>query len=327
MDVLHGSAVLPLDDEPAVATVGFFDGVHLGHRAVLARAVDAARERDVRSVAITFDRHPREVLKPGSEPRLLTTVERKASLIEASGVDVLIVLPFDRDFSMIAAERFVREVLVAGVHARHAVMGENFTFGFKALGTMAVLPELGAPFGLTAEAVPLVEIAGRTVSSTSIRDALSAGDLVWPTRALGRRFLLDGEVVTGHGRGKGLGYPTANLQTWPRLLLPGQGIYAGVAEHRGRRYRTALDVGTNPTFGVEPLHVEAFLLNFEGDDLPGQPLSIEFWERLRDEERYEDVEALVDAIERDVERARAVVPGEALSGPGEGAGAGSDLHW
>jgi riboflavin kinase/FMN adenylyltransferase len=314
VDVLQGSASVPLDDRPCVATVGFFDGVHLGHQAVLARAVDAARERGVRTVAITFDRHPREVLKPGTEPRLLTTVERKASLIDAAGVDVLIVLEFDRDFSLIPADTFVRDVLVEGVHAQHAVMGANFTFGFKALGTMETLPTLGSPLGLTAEAVPLVQIDARTVSSTSIREALSAGDLEWPRRALGRRFVLDGEVVTGHGRGKGLGYPTANLQTWPRLLLPGQGIYAGVAEHGGRRYRTALDVGTNPTFGVEPLHVEAFLLDFEGEDLPGEPLSIEFWERLRDEERYEDIEALVDAIHADVERTRAAVPTGALSG-------------
>jgi len=263
-------------------------------------------------VAITFDRHPREVLSPGDQPRLLTTVERKASLIEAAGIDVLIVLAFDRDFSLIPAETFVSETLVDGVHAVHAAMGANFTFGFKARGTMATLPDLGASYGLTAEAVPLVEIEGRTVSSTSIRDALAAGDLAWPREALGRRFVLDGEVVTGHGRGKGLGYPTANLRTWPRLLLPGQGIYAGVAEHRGRRYRTAFDVGTNPTFGVEPLHVEAFLLDYDGPDLPGEPLSIEFWARLRDEERYEDIEALVEAIETDVARTRDAVAPEAL---------------
>ena len=313
MDVVHGREALPLDDVASVATVGFFDGVHLGHQAVLARAVEAARERGIRSVAITFDRHPREVLTPGSEPRLLTTVERKASLVEAAGIDALVVLPFDRDFSLIPAEAFVEDTLVGGAHARHAVMGANFTFGFKARGTMETLPRLGAPFGLTAEAVPLVEVDGRTVSSTSIREALAAGDLEWPSVALGRRFVLDGEVVTGHGRGKGLGYPTANLRTWPRLLLPGQGIYVGVAEHLGRRYRTALDVGTNPTFGVEPLHVEAFLLDYEGADLPGEPLSIEFWARLRDEERYEDIEALVEAIEDDVAQARDLVPPNALS--------------
>jgi riboflavin kinase/FMN adenylyltransferase len=313
VDVYRGLASLPVPDGPRVATVGFFDGVHLGHRRVLRTVVDRASERGARSVAVTFDRHPREVLAPGSEPRLLTSVERKAELIASMGVDDLVVLAFDRDFSLIPAEDFVRDVLADGVHAVHVAMGANFTFGFRALGTMGTLPILGAPFGLEVETVGLVKIDGRIVSSTSIREALASGDLAWPDEALGRRFVLDGEVVTGHGRGRGLGYPTANLRTWPRLLLPGPGIYAGVAEHRGRRYRTALDVGTNPTFGVEPLHVEAFLLDFEGPDLPGEPLAIEFWERLRDEERYDALESLVDAIADDVARTRKAVPGSAIS--------------
>jgi riboflavin kinase/FMN adenylyltransferase len=313
VDVYRGLASLPVPDGPRVATVGFFDGVHLGHRRVLRTVVDRASERGARSVAVTFDRHPREVLAPGSEPRLLTSVERKAELIASMGIDELVVLAFDRDFSLIRAEDFVRDVLADGVHAVHVAMGANFTFGFRALGTMGTLPILGAPFGLEVETVGLVKIDGRIVSSTSIREALASGDLAWPDEALGRRFVLDGEVVTGHGRGRGLGYPTANLRTWPRLLLPGPGIYAGVAEHRGRRYRTALDVGTNPTFGVEPLHVEAFLLDFEGPDLPGEPLAIEFWERLRDEERYESLESLVDAIADDVARTRKAVPGSAIS--------------
>ena len=313
MQLVRGLDALPPSDEPSVVTVGFFDGVHLGHRAVFDTTVARARERGVRSVAVTFDRHPREVLSPGKEPRLLTTVERKAALIGDSGIDVLLVLEFTSEFSKVPAEDFVREVLAAGLHAVHAAMGVNFTFGYRAMGTVESLKELGAPFGLTAEAVSLLEVDGRTISSTSVRDALAGGDLAWPLVALGRRWTMDGEVISGHGRGKGLGFPTANLRTWPRLLLPGQGIYAGVAELDGRRYRTAIDVGTNPTFGTEPLHTEAFLLDYEGDDLRGQPLSIEFWERLRDEIRYDTVEELVTAIEGDVERTRDVVPSAALA--------------
>ena len=308
MRTIAGSQALPLDQEPSVVTVGFFDGVHLGHRAVLARTVELAREREIRSVAITFDRHPREILTPGSEPRLLTTVERKASLIAALGIDTLVVLEFTDAFSQITAEDFVADVLVGGVHAAHAVMGANFTFGYKAAGTIGVLPEMGASHGMTAEGVDLVDLEGRTVSSTSVREALAAGDLEWPRVALGRRFVLDGEVISGHGRGQGLGFPTANLQTWPRLLLPGQGIYAGVAEVHGHRHLAAIDVGTNPTFGVEPLHVEAFLLDYEGTDLRGESFAVEFWERLRDEIRYDSVDELVAAIGYDVERTRLIVP-------------------
>jgi riboflavin kinase / FMN adenylyltransferase len=313
VEVLHGIGSLPLERTPTVVTVGFFDGVHLGHRAVLGTTVQRARERGARSVAITFDRHPRAVLAPGQEPRLLTSVERKASLIAETGIDVLLVLEFDRDFSLITAEDFVADVLVGGIGGVHAAMGANFTFGFKALGTMATLPALGEPHGLTAETVPLHQLDGTVVSSSSTREALSAGDLDWPTRALGRRFVLDGDVVTGHGRGAGLGFPTANLRTRPRLLLPGQGIYAGVAEHGGHRYRAAIDVGTNPTFGVEPLHTEAFLLEYEGGELPGEPLSIEFWARLRDEERYGSVDELVAAIDGDVARTRELVPDRAVA--------------
>lgn len=308
MELVEGLSSLPLSDGPSVVTVGFFDGVHLGHQDVLLRTVEAARERGIRSVAVTFDRHPREVLTPDDVPRLLTTVERKASLIERHGIDVLVVLAFTPEFSRMSAEDFVRDVLVGGVHAIHARMGVNFTFGHKAAGTVDTLAEVGSAYGLTAEGVDLVNIEGRTVSSSSIRDAVARGDLGWPLVALGRRFVLDGEVVHGAGRGHELGYPTANLRTWPRLLLPGQGIYAGVVERASRRFRAAISCGTNPTFGVEPLHVEAFLLGYEGGDLHGEEIAVEFWERLRDEERFESPSELVRAIEGDVERTREIVP-------------------
>lgn len=308
MEIARGLDALPLPDGPSVVTIGFFDGVHLGHQQVLRRTVEAARERGARSVAVTFDRHPREILTPGSEPRLLTTVERKAALIEATGIDVLLVLGFTQELSRVPAERFVRDVLVEGLHAVHARVGANFTFGHRAAGTVATLAEVGGPLGMTADEVELVTIEGRVVSSSSVRDALVVGDLAWPRTALGRRVVVDGEVVSGAGRGRGLGYPTANLRTWPRLLLPGQGIYAGTAElFDGSRYAAAIDVGTNPTFGVEPLHVEAFMIDFPEGELHGQQLAVEFWERLRDEVRFDSVDELVAAIGQDVERTRAVV--------------------
>jgi riboflavin kinase/FMN adenylyltransferase len=308
MEIVRGLEALPLPDGPSVVTVGFFDGVHLGHREVLRRTVEAAGERGARSVAVTFDRHPREILTPGSEPRLLTTVERKAALIEATGIDVLLVVGFTEELSRVSAEDFVRDVLVGGLHAVHARVGANFTFGHRAAGTVETLREIGAPLGMTADQVDLTTLSDRVISSSSIRQALAAGDLDWPTTALGRRFVLDGEVVSGAGRGKGLGYPTANLRTWPRLMLPGQGIYAGTAElFDGSRYLAAVDVGTNPTFGVEPLHVEAFLIDFPDEELRGQQLAVEFWHRLRDEVRFDSVDELVAAIADDVERTRAAV--------------------
>jgi riboflavin kinase/FMN adenylyltransferase len=307
MQVVRGIDALPLSDEPSVVTVGFFDGVHLGHRAVLGGTVRSARERGVRAVAITFDRHPREVLTPDDVPRLLTTVERKSSLIAEADVDVLVVLEFTHEFSRVPADEFVREVLVGGVHAVGAVVGANFTFGHRAAGTLETLEAMGRALGFTAEGVDLLQLDGRTVSSSSIREALTAGDLAWPRSALGRRFVLDGEVVSGHGRGTGLGYPTANLRTRPRLLLPGQGIYAAVGEVDERRHLAAVDLGTNPTFGVDPLHVEAFLLDYAGEDLHGRSMAVEFWERLRDEVRYDSIEELVSAIADDVERTRAIV--------------------
>jgi riboflavin kinase / FMN adenylyltransferase len=307
MDVVSGIASLPLDAERTVATVGFFDGVHLGHRAVLQRAVGVATERALPSVAVTFDRHPREVISPETAPKLLTTMERKAALIEELGLDVLVTLPFTPEFSRWSADEFLARVIRDGLAAAHVVIGANFTFGHSAAGSLRTLVERGPGYGFTAEGVPLVTVDGRAVSSSSIRDALAAGDLEWPARALGRRFALDGVVVAGAGRGAGLGYPTANLRTERRLLLPRTGIYAGMAEAAGRRHAAAISVGTNPTFGSEPLHVEAFLLDFGGEELRNAPILLEFWARLRDEERFDSPEALSAAIADDVRRTRSLV--------------------
>jgi riboflavin kinase / FMN adenylyltransferase len=306
MDLAQGIDSLPLGTGPTAVTIGFFDGVHRGHQAVIRRTVDVARGRGLTSVAVTFDRHPREILTPGAEPPLLTTLERKASLIAELEIDSVLVLKFTEEFSRWPHQDFVRRILVEGLRTKHAVVGSNFTFGYKAMGNLAVLSDLGAAQGFSVEGVSLFRLDGRPISSSSIREALTKGDLEWPTQALGRRFVLDGVVTTGAGRGKGLGFPTANLAVPPRMVLPGEGVYAGKAYHQGGSFAAAINVGTNPTFGSEPLHAEAFLLDFE-DDLIGQPMALEFWERLRDETRFDSAEDLARQIKDDVERTRALV--------------------
>jgi riboflavin kinase/FMN adenylyltransferase len=306
MDVLRGIDALPFDATVTAVTVGFFDGVHRGHQAVFRRTVEVARTPGLTPVAITFDRHPREVLTPGKEPPLLTTLERKAELIAALGIEALVVLEFTDEFSKWPPEDFVTRILIDGLHAQHAVVGSNFTFGHKAAGNFAVLTELGAANGVSVEGVALLKIEGRPVSSSSIREAIAGGELAWPTEALGRRYAVDGTVTAGAGRGAHLGWPTANLAIPPRMLLPGEGVYAGRAHVRGRTYTAAVNVGTNPTFGGEPMHVEAYLLDFEGE-LRGDPISVEFWARLRDEVRFDSPEALAKQIGQDVERTRELV--------------------
>ncbi|MGH2682777.1 MAG: bifunctional riboflavin kinase/FAD synthetase [Actinomycetota bacterium] len=313
MEILQGIRSFRADGGSAV-TVGFYDGVHVGHQAVIRRTVKAAGEQGLRPVVLTFDRHPREVLTPRDVPQLLTTLRRKSELIEAIGVEVLAVMEFDEDVSRWPPERFVDQALVTGLGVRQAIVGANFTFGHRAAGTAELLGELGRARGFRVETVPLTELDGRPVSSTSIRRALADGDLDWPRRALGRRYRVEGTVVAGAGRGKDLGFPTANLRTPARILLPGRGVYAGRGFAEGNSWRAAINVGTNPTFGEEPLHVEAFLLDFEGD-IQGRVLAVEFWERLRDELRFENPEALALQMKEDVTRTRALVPAPGAEGP------------
>jgi riboflavin kinase / FMN adenylyltransferase len=305
MEVVHGSRSLPLPGESSV-TIGFFDGVHRGHQAVIGRAVEVARDRALRPAAVTFDRHPLETLSPGKTPPLLTTLRRKAELIEGLGVETLFVLEFTDEVSRWPPEAFVERVLGRGLSARSVVVGSNFTFGHRAAGNIGTLAELGTIHGFTAEAVATFKLEGRPVSSTSIREALAEGELAWPEIALGRRYAVEGTVVPGAGRGRGLGFPTANLRTPDRILLPGRGVYAGRASAGTETWVAAVNVGINPTFGGEPLHLEAHLLDFEGD-LIGRVMAVEFWERLRDEVRFDTPEDLARQIKEDVERTRSAV--------------------
>lgn len=290
----------------SVVTIGVFDGVHRGHQATIGHAVRRARELGVRSVVVTFDPHPAEVVRPGSHPAVLSEPARKAELIEALGVDVLCVVPFTPDFSRLSAEAFVHDVLVEHLHAALVVVGENFRFGHKAAGDVALLSRLGRTFGFGVEGGPLVADNGTVFSSTYIRSCVDAGDVAAAAAALGRPHRLEGVVVRGDMRGREIGYPTANLLTGRYAAVPADGVYAAWLIHRGEQRRAAVSIGTNPTFSGRERRVEAYVLDFDGD-LYGERLALDFVARLREQRRYDGVEPLVAQMALDVDEARSAL--------------------
>jgi riboflavin kinase/FMN adenylyltransferase len=269
--------------------VGTFDGVHRGHREVI-RGSDTV---------LTFDPHPIAVINPAAAPKLLTPLPVKRDLIAGLGVEELVVIPFDRDFAALEAEEFVEDVLVRRLGAEQVSVGENFRFGKGAKGDAELLrsrPEFRT------RVVPLVEVAGETVSSSQIRALVSAGEVQTAAEFLGGPFLFEGQVVEGDRRGHDLGMPTANLVPDDRLVCPGHGVYAAWAHG----YPAAVNVGVRPTFDTgRGTVIEAHLIGFEGD-LYGETLRIAFLERLRGEKRFESVDALVEQMNRDVERAKEI---------------------
>src|SRR5215467_7167878 len=232
----------------SVVTIGVFDGVHRGHQQIIGHAVDLAVEYGVQSVVVTFDPHPAEVVRPGAHPAVLTEPARKAELIEALGVDVLCVIPFTPAFSRLPPEGFVHDVLVEHLHAAAVVVGENFRFGHKAAGDVALLTRLGRTFGFAVEGAPLVTDDGTVFSSTYVRSCVDAGDVAAAAAALGRPHRLEGIVIRGDQRGRALGFPTANLASSPHAAVPADGIYAARLHVRDKTYPAAVSIGTNPTF-------------------------------------------------------------------------------
>lgn len=287
----------------SVVSIGVFDGVHRGHRAIIDRAVRQAEQLGLRSAVVTFDRHPMEVIRPGSQPALLQTPRRRLSALAGTGVDLVATVNFDDELRHLPPEAFVDRTL-APLAPRHVVVGDNFRFGHKAAGDVDTLRELGQARGFDVEAVSLLELDGVVVSSTEIRQRLHAGDVETAAAMLGRPHTVEGVVVRGDQRGHDLGFPTCNLAVDPRVAVPAIGIYAGVAHlPDGRAVDAAVSVGVNPTFGGEEQRVEAHLLDFD-EDLYGAELSVDFRRRLRGEERFDSAEALAAQIDDDVARAR-----------------------
>jgi riboflavin kinase/FMN adenylyltransferase len=310
MEVLVGVEGLAASAEGTSLTIGTFDGVHLGHRSLIARAAAHASELDARSGVVTWDRHPSVVLRPDRVPRLLTTPERKIELLGQTGIDLVAVLPFTKEMSEWPPEKFVADVLVAGLGARHVSVGQRWRFGHKAAGTVELLAELGRSNGFEVEEVELAHVDGGVVSSSRVRRAITEGDLASATALLGRPFEVEGTVLHGDDRGAGLGFPTANMAIEPALAYPPRGVYACFGILDETRYQAAVNVGVNPTFGGDPattpMRIEAYLMDFD-DDLYDRTLRIEFVSRLRDEIAFASADDLVAQIKRDVDDARAVL--------------------
>jgi riboflavin kinase / FMN adenylyltransferase len=284
--------VTPLEDARPRArdvAIGTFDGVHLGHRAVIEGA----------DTVLTFEPHPREVLQPEAAPKLINSFEVKRDVIEGLGVEELVVVHFDEAFSHRTAEEFIDHALVEKLGARRVAVGENFHFGANARGTPAMLqahPEFET------RVQKMVEIDGEVVSSSRIRAQIAAGAMEDARRCLGVPYMVEGEVVTGDRRGRELGFPTANLVPDERLVTPGDGVYAAFANG----HPAAVNVGTRPTFDSDlGVLIETYLIDFSGD-LYGQTLRVAFVERLRPELAFDDVDALVEQMHADVDDARRI---------------------
>lgn len=304
-----------LDDIPAgwdraVVTIGVFDGVHRGHQRIVGRAAEVARERGLPVVVLTFDPHPGEVIRPGSHPPILTALQRRAELLTGLGAEAVCVLPFTLEFSRLGPDDFVRAVLSERLHAAAAIVGEDFRFGHKAAGDVALLSTLGEKYDFTVEGVPLLVLDNERISSSFIRQRLARGDVASAAVALGRPHRVEGVVIRGHRRGRALGFPTANLQTPTNTAIPADGVYAGwltAQDAEGRDAETwpaAISVGTNPTFGAGDRTVEAYALDRDDLDLYGVHAAIEFSTRLRETVRFDSVDELISQMHTDVAEAR-----------------------
>ncbi|MDQ1576091.1 MAG: riboflavin kinase / adenylyltransferase [Microbacteriaceae bacterium] len=308
MRIFRAPDEVPGDFGPSAVTVGKFDGVHAGHRAVIGTLNQVADARGLVSTVITFDRHPLQLLAPEKCPPSLVSVEQKLDLLAEVGVDSALVLTFDRSIADLDPEEFVRRILVDAVHAKVILVGHDFRFGSGGAGTVETLRELGEAYGFTVELIDDVQPEnGRRVSSTWIRELLAEGDVAHATELLGHVPVVQGTVVHGAKRGRQLGFPTANLSPESEGLIPADGVYAGWLTDGGERYPAAISVGNNPTFeGVPHKQVEAYVLDHELD-LYDHRVEISFVERIRGMVAFSGIEPLIEQIGKDVECARVIL--------------------
>ncbi|WP_068430587.1 bifunctional riboflavin kinase/FAD synthetase [Piscicoccus intestinalis] len=307
---------IPADLGPTVVTLGNFDGVHRGHRAVLSEVLARAAAQDLTSVAVTFDPHPVAVLHPERAPGQITSLDHRLSLLDAAGVDAVLVMEFTWEFAQLTPEEFVTQTFVDALHASVVVVGRDTRFGVRNSGDISTLLELGMRHGF--EVVTVSEMGGEAQnsrwSSTQVRDLLAEGDVRRAAAVLGRPHRVSGVVVHGDHRGRELGYPTANLEEACAGLVPADGVYAGWLGRPGlpasdpdSTLPAAISIGTNPTFDGTSRRVEAYVLDRTDLDLYGEAVTVEFIERLRPTLRFDSIEELLEQMADDVRRCREVL--------------------
>ncbi len=300
----HTSAMSYQSEKPCVVTIGTFDGVHVGHKAILDRLVSAAKKEGMDSVLLTFFPHPRMVLQKQSNIKLINTISEKKELLKKTGLNHLIVYPFTEEFSRLSAVEFVRDILVNGLNAGKIVIGYDHRFGRNRTASIEDLKEFGELYDFEVVEISAQEIKEVTVSSTKIRKAIESGDISTANQYLGYPFMLSGVVVKGKSIGRTIEYPTANLQIKENYkLIPGNGVYIVFSEINGDLIYGITSIGTNPTVGGEKQTIETYFLDFDGD-LYDRDLRIEFITRIRGEETFESVTQLKEAIQKDEDFAR-----------------------
>jgi riboflavin kinase/FMN adenylyltransferase len=310
--VITDASSAPFPNERSVITIGAYDGLHHGHQSVIAQVREIAKARGARSAVVTFDRHPATIVRPESAPKLLTDHDQRMELLELTGIDAAVVLPFDERQSQESALAFIERVLVKCLRTECVVVGEDFHFGRNREGNVALLREIGQTYGFDVEPIHLVcrdDGVDEPVSSTAIRRALAGGNVALAAQMLGRPFEARGKVVPGDERGRLLGFPTANVEVPNRVCVPADGVYAGWYERPdGIVHPCAINLGRRPTFYEHADHslLEAHLLDFDGD-LYGELAKVRFVDFLRSERKFDGIEALIEQLQLDIAHARRVL--------------------
>jgi len=306
MQVIRGLEDIPQEFRDAYVTIGNFDGVHLGHIPILKKIVDEAHGENRKALVITFDPHPKKVLHPDISPfYLITTLEEKVKLLEDVGIDGVILIPFNLEFSKISAEAFVNQILWYKLHIRKIFVGHDYFFGKNKVGNVTFLANKGKKLGFAVDVFDAVKFGDETISSTRLRYAILNGNVKMAMRLLGRPYNVSGVVIPGKSRGSTLGIPTANIKP-DKELIPTEGVYAVIVHLEDDRFRGVLNIGFNPTFSDNERSVEVYILDFSGN-IYGKILNVFFIDRIRDEVKFDTPAQLVEQIKKDIEQALAIL--------------------